>query len=91
MPPCATAPCSSAKHGPQPVHFAACAASTAPLRLLLGEWAVERRVPAGADKRTPIVCAAASGRADNIRLLMGAIKLSASEGTSDGSGMSLGT
>ena len=57
------------------MHFAACAVSPAPLRLLLGEWDVDRRVSGGADKRTPLLLAAGCGRADNVRLLMGVTKL----------------
>ena len=47
------------KNGPQPVHYAACAASTEPLRLLLTEWGADRRAVAGAEKRTPLICACA--------------------------------
>ena len=53
----------------QPVHVAAACEGPGPLKLLL-ELGADRRSP-GPQKRTPLHVAAAAGRAENVRLLMG--------------------
>lgn len=52
------------------IHFAAACEGPAPLKLLLSEWSAERRC-IGADKRTPLHFAAAAGRTENVKVLMG--------------------